>query len=120
MATQYIRYRRTLNPRARLLRRDATRAERKLWFEYLSALPQKFTRQKPLGSYIADFYCASVKLVIEVDGDSHYDDGGEERDAARSEALARLGIRVLRFTNEDVVQRFEAVCEEIAKFLSET
>ena len=120
MPTQYIRYRRTLNPRARLLRRDATRAERKLWFEYLSALPQKFTRQKPLGSYIADFYCASVKLVIEVDGDSHYDDGGEERDAARSEALGRLGIRVLRFSNEDVVCRFEAVCDEISKVLCKT
>ena len=120
MATRYIRYRRALNPRARVLRRDSTRAERKLWFEYLSTLPEKFTRQKPLGSYIADFYCASAKLVLEVDGDTHYADGGPERDAKRTEDLGRLGIRVVRFTNDDVVYRFEAVCGEISKLLQKS
>ena len=68
----FIEYRRRLKRSARSLRRDPTAAERKLWFEFLRELPQRFTRQKPLGDYIADFYCASSLLIIEVDGDSHY------------------------------------------------
>jgi very-short-patch-repair endonuclease len=62
----FIDYRRRLKSSARALRRDPTPAERKLWFEFLRDLPQRFTRQKPLGSYIADFYCASRLLVIEI------------------------------------------------------
>ena len=118
MATRYLRYRHTLKPRARSLRREPTPPERKLWYEFLREQPQKFTRQKPLGRYIADFYCASGPLVIEIDGDSHYTGGGERRDADRSEALAKFGIRVLRFTNADVMERFEAVCAEISRALS--
>jgi very-short-patch-repair endonuclease len=113
MATRYLRYRTRLKPRARSLRLDPTPAERKLWFEYLRGLPQKFTRQKPVGSYIVDFYCASHALAVEVDGDSHYTDHGESHDRVRTEALSRLGVRVLRFTNADVQERFEAVCDEI-------
>jgi len=117
MGMRFISYRRSLKPRAQSLRRDPTRAERKLWYEFLRDLPQKFTRQKPLGSYIADFYCSSRRLVIELDGDSHYADGAEHYDAARTEALARLGLRIVRFTNEDVTERFEAVCLEISAAL---
>ena len=65
MSRPYLRYRGDLTKRAQSLRRDPTPAERKLWYELLSTLPHKFTRQKPLGSYIADFYCSSARLVIE-------------------------------------------------------
>ena len=84
---------RTLKSRAQSLRRDPTPAEKKLWFEFLRDLPQRFTRQKPLGRFIADFYCSSCALVIEVDGDSHYSDGGESYDAERSAALVRGSTR---------------------------
>ena len=67
-----IPYRMHLKLRARGLRRDLTPAERKLWYEFLSGLPQKFTRQKPLGRYIADFYCSKHRLVVEIDGHSHF------------------------------------------------
>ena len=102
---------------SRTLRRDATPAERKLWFEFLSFLPEKFTRQKPLGSYIADFYCSRLRLVIEIDGDSHFTATGEARDAERTAALAALNVRVVRFTNLEVREHFEAVCARIQEAL---
>ena len=114
---RFVQYRRNLRSRAQSLRRDPTPSERKLWYEFLRDLPQKFTRQKPLGSYIADFYCSAEGLVVELDGDSHYAHGGERHDAVRTQVLNRLGLRVLRFTNEDVMQRFEAVCLEISAAL---
>jgi very-short-patch-repair endonuclease len=109
----FIDYRRRLKTNARAMRRDLTPAERRLWFEFLSALPQRFTRQKPLGTYIADFYCASRMLVIEVDGDSHYDAAGARRDQVRTLVLEKQGIRVMRFSNAEVMDTFEGVCEQI-------
>jgi very-short-patch-repair endonuclease len=117
MPTRYLRYRATLRVRAQSLRRDPTPAERKLWFEFLRELPQKFTRQKPLGRYIADFYCSSCSLVVELDGDSHFTGTQSSYDALRTEELNRLRLRVIRFTNADVLQRFEAVCGEISRVM---
>ena len=115
---RYVPYQSRLIPRARELRRDLSPAERKLWYEFLSGLPHKFTRQKPLGRYVADFYCSKKRLVIEVDGDSHFHESATERDAARTAALAAYGIRVIRFTNAEVMQQFEAVCMQIEKALA--
>ena len=109
----FVPYRRNLKRRSQSLRRDPTPAERKLWFEFSRDLPVKFTRQKPLGRYIADFYCASRLLVIELDGDSHYDERGQRYDESRTAELAGLGIRVLRLTNLEVMQTFEGVCAKI-------
>src|SRR4051812_46408093 len=103
MAKPYLPYRKDLKRRAQALRREATPAERKLWYEFLSALPEKFTRQKPLGLYVADFYCSRMRLVIELDGDSHYVDGAQRYDANRTQALKRHGLRVVRFANSDVM-----------------
>ena len=114
----FINYRRALKRSAQSLRRDPTPAERKLWFEYLRGLPQKFTRQKPLGDYIADFYCAREMLVVELDGDSHFTAAAESYDERRTSALAVQGIRVLRFTNLEVMQQFEAVCQRIDEALT--
>jgi len=113
---RYIPYRPNLTRRSQSLRRDPTPAEKKLWFEFLREQPEKFTRQKPLGRFIADFYCSAHRLVVEVDGDSHFRADGH-RDAARTAALQALGVRVIRFTNEDVMQRFEGVCMEIRRAL---
>jgi len=113
-----------LSPQAKVSRSRASAqpdaAERKLWFEFLSGHAEKFTRQKPLGRYVADFYCARQRLVIELDGDSHFTDEAERYDERRTENLAGLGITVLRFTNQDVMQQFDAVCARIAQALTLT
>src|SRR5262249_21071493 len=114
----FIRYRRDLKSRSRELRRDPSPAERRLWFDFLSVHSEKFTRQKPLGHYIADFYCSRARLVIEVDGDSHFSRAGEQYDERRTEALAFQGILVIRFTNLEVMQEFEAVCTRIDEALA--
>jgi very-short-patch-repair endonuclease len=114
----FIRYRRDLTAKAQVLRRDPTAPERKLWYEFLSARPEKFTRQKPLGSYIADFYCAQKQLVIELDGDSHFTADAEQRDRLRTAVLGFQSIRVLRFTNAEVMREFDAVCARIDEVLS--
>jgi len=114
----FINYRPGLKRPAQKLRRDPTPAERKLWFDYLRDLPQKFTRQTPLGNYIADFYCANEMLVIELDGDSHFTAASEKYDERRTDALTAQGIRVIRFTNLEVMQQLEAVCERIERALT--
>jgi very-short-patch-repair endonuclease len=114
-----VPYNLRLKTPSRTLRRDATPAERKLWFEFLSYLPEKFTRQKPLGNYIADFYCSRLGLVIEIDGDSHFTPGAEGRDAERTAALAELNVHVIRFTNLEVREQFEGVCGRIRDAMKE-
>jgi very-short-patch-repair endonuclease len=119
MPGRYITYRRVLTPRARSLRKDPTPAERKLWYEFLSGLPQKFSRQKPLGRYVADFYCSRHRLVIEVDGESHFSERAERYDLVRTAELESRGLRVIRFTNAEVMQDFGAVCEAVLRVLGE-
>jgi very-short-patch-repair endonuclease len=108
-----------LKAAARTLRRDATPAERKLWYEFLRELPEKFTRQKPLGEYVADFYCSRLRLVIEIDGDTHFSATGQAYDTARTGMLERLKLEVLRFTNAEVIGDFEGVCSRIRQILRE-
>ena len=114
-----VPYQLRLKTPSRALRRDPTPAERKLWFEFLRDLPHKFTRQKPLGSYIADFYCSRLRLVIEIDGDSHFTDRGATYDATRTAALAAVNVRVMRFTNGEVMEQFEGVCGRIERAIAE-
>ena len=115
----FIPYRNDLKRRAQSLRRDSSPAERKLWYEFLRTLPQRFTRQKPLGRYIADFYCSSQQLVIELDADSHYTGRAPCYDAQRTADLETQGIRVVRITNADVMQNFEGACTTILAALRE-
>ena len=109
----FIPYRPSLTPRARRLRRESTPSERRLWYEFLRYLPQKFTRQKPLATYVVDFYCSRQRLVIELDGDSHFNPAAHRYDAERTRVLEALGLRVLRFTNAEVMASFDSVCMEI-------
>jgi very-short-patch-repair endonuclease len=117
MARRFIPYRHDLTRRSQILRRDPSPAERKLWYELLRDLPVKFTRQKPLGRYIADFYCSSRRLVIELDGDSHFNDAAQRYDEARTASLGAQGIVVVRFTNAEVMRDFEGVCATILRIL---
>lgn len=87
--------------------------EKKLWYEFLRTYPIRFQRQKAIGNYIADFYCAKAKLVIELDGGGHYEPEQKEYDAKRTEFLNSLGIRVARFRNSDVDRKFTGVCKRI-------
>jgi very-short-patch-repair endonuclease len=116
----FFRYRRDLKSRSRELRHDPTPPERKLWFDFLASHPQKFTRQKPLGRYIADFYCARVRLVIELDGDSHFTERSERYDEGRTAELALNYIRIIRFTNSEVMEQFEGVCARIEEALADS
>ena len=87
--------------------------ERKLWLKFLRTLPQRINRQKQIGNYIADFYCPSAKLVIELDGSQHYEDVNMIKDRERTKYFESLGIRVVRYTNYDIDTHFENVCEDI-------
>ena len=99
---------------ARKLRKDMTCEERKLWYECLRELPVRFYRQKPIGNYVADFYCPKLHLVIELDGSQHYQDKGIDYDTERTKELSKYkGIKVLRIPNNQIDQNFNGVCEYI-------
>jgi very-short-patch-repair endonuclease len=112
--SEIIRYDIRLKECARENRKNPTPAERKLWFEVLSnrdLTPHKFTRQKPLDHFIADFYCSKLRLVIEVDGDSH--DARQEYDEERSRILESLGLRVVRYTNDQIMCDIDSVYQDL-------
>ena len=90
-----------------------TKEENHLWYDFLKLLPLNFNHQKVLGKYIADFYCASKKIVIELDGSQHYDDENKKYDVLRDQYLKSLGITVLRYSNLDIHNDFDAVCRDI-------
>ncbi len=102
-----------LTSNAKTLRKNMTKEERHLWYDFLKTLSITVNRQKVIGNYIVDFYIASAKIVIELDGSQHYEDKGVENDTKRDALLNDLGIKVLRYSNLDVNQRFEHVCEDI-------
>ncbi len=104
-----------LTGNAKTLRKNMTKEERHLWYDFLKTLPITVNRQKVIGNYIVDFYIASAKIVIELDGSQHYEEKGVENDAKRDAFLNGLGIKVLRYSNLDINQRFESVCEDILK-----
>lgn len=95
------------------LRNDMTKEEKHLWYDYLRTYPLRFSRQKILGKYIADFYCAKVKLIIELDGSQHYEKDAKAKDIARTNYLKNYNISVLRFTNNEINENFKGVCEYI-------
>ena len=90
-----------------------TREEKHLWYDFLRTYPVRFSRQKVLGKYIADFYCAEAKLVIELDGSQHYEGGNVEKDAERTAFLERYGLTIIRIPNNEINRNFRGVCEYI-------
>ena len=102
-----------LVPFAKHLRKEMTKEERHLWFDFLRSYPVRFSRQKVLGKYIVDFYCAKANLVIELDGSQHYEDKNLEKDAERTAFLQGYGLTVIRIPNNEVMGNFRGVCEYI-------
>ena len=106
-----------LKPYAQKLRREMTKEERHLWYDYLKSLPVTVKRQMVIGPYIVDFYIAEAKLVIELDGSQHFEEEGIAADQERDRYLSELGLRVLRYSNLDINRNFRGVCEDIGKYL---
>ena len=101
------------------LRKNQTKEEKHLWYDFLRQYPVRFNRQKVLGPYIVDFYCASAKFVIELDGSQHYSEEGSDDDKIRDRYLARLGIKVVRYSNFEITREFDAVCVDISEHVKE-
>ena len=116
---KFVPYDQRLKSRSRSLRNEMTKAEKKLWYTYLRKHPLNFTRQKPIDHFIVDFYCPGVKLVIEVDGDSHFFKEGIVYDTERSNILRSYGLEVLRFTNQEISQDMEKVIEKVEAVIRE-
>ena len=106
-------------PTARMLRKNMTKEEKHLWYDFLQSYPVRFSRQKVLGKYIADFYCASAKLVVELDGSGHYTEQGKTHDAERTAFLEEYDLKVLRFPNADIHSNFRGVCEMIDRTVTQ-
>ncbi len=98
---------------ARKMRKEMTPWESKLWFQFLRKYPVRFQRQKPIGHYIVDFYCAKANLVIELDGGGHYNPLSGKADQQRTDELENNGLMVLRFCNLDLDKNFCGVCTVI-------
>ena len=105
---------------AKTLRKNMTPWERKLWYEFLREYSVKFQRQKSIGNYIVDFYCAKAKLVIELDGGGHYTDEQIKNDEFRTKYLNNMGLKVLRICNIDIDDDFYNVCEHIDRVVSQS
>ena len=98
---------------AKSLRKNMTKEERHLWYDYLRNYDIRFLRQKIIGNYILDFYCPEAKIAIELDGSQHYEPTGLEKDTQRTMFLAQYGITVIRIPNNEVMRNFRGVCEYI-------
>ena len=102
-----------LRTNAQNLRKQATKWEKHLWYDFLKNYPIQFNRQKNIGEYIVDFYCKQASLAIELDGEYHRDDDAYRKDEKRSKYLEGLGITVLRFKNREIDTEFSKVCDKI-------
>ena len=105
---------------AKKLRKEMTKEERHLWYDFLKEYPVKFLRQKVLGNYIVDFYCAKAKLVVELDGSQHFEDENIQKDAQRTVFLENYGLTVIRIPNNEVNNNFRGVCEYIDLLVKQT
>ena len=108
-----------LRHHARTLRKNMTKQERKLWYDFLKTPPVTVKRQEPIGRYIADFYIPSAKIAVERDGSQHFEDKGLAYDGERDCFFAARAVLVLRYPNNDVTQNFAGVCENILLHLEQ-
>ena len=104
---------------AKILRRNMTRQEKHLWYDFLQHYPVKIYKQRIIDNFIADFYCHQARLVIEIDGSQHYTPEGKAHDEARTEILERYDLHVIRFSNLDIDRKFDGVCYMIDKAIRE-
>lgn len=109
----YTAYNSDLKEASRMLRKNMTPQERKLWYDFLRGYPVQWYRQRAIDRFVVDFYCAKPRLAVELDGAHHYTEQGLEYDAQRSIILEQHGVQVLRFENYEVSQNFEKICKAI-------
>lgn len=112
-------YDKKLKSRADELRKNMTQQEWNLWYFYLRNHRLKWYRQRIIDRFIVDFYCHAAKLVIEIDGKQHYTDQGIVYDTERTQVLQGYGLKVLRYTNQQVVDNFQDVCWDIERNLQQ-
>ena len=108
-----------LKSNARELRKNMTKEEKHLWYDFLRSHSARFTKQRILGKYIADFYSAKANLVIELDGSQHSEEENAQYDMERTKFLEEYGIQVLRFKNYEIINNFINVCGYIDKIANE-
>ena len=106
-----------LTPLARKLRKNQTKEEALLWYNFLRKCQPRFHRQYVIGHYIVDFYCHKAKIVIELDGSQHYENDGIKKDIQRDAYLQSQGMTILRYSNADINLRFQDVCQDIWRHL---
>lgn len=111
------KYDKTLVSTAQTLRKNMTKEEKHLWYDFLKKLPVNVNRQKNIGSYIVDFYISACRIVIEIDGRQHGEPENRAADRARDDTLYKLGITVLRYTNKQINQNFRGVCLDILRHM---
>ena len=114
------KYNKALIPNAKALRKNMTKEEKHLWYDFLRDYPIKFSRQKVLGHYIADFYSATAKLVIELDGSGHFTEEGEQYDKERTAFLEQYDLTIIRITNLELQRNFNGVCEYINQIVKQS
>ena len=108
-----------LTENAKKLRREMTKEEKHLWYDFLKKLPFEVKRQKVIGKYIVDFYIPKYKIVIELDGIQHYTDESIDKDSERDIYLQSKGLHVLRYPNSNINNKFEGVCADIVMKIKE-
>ena len=104
---------------ARALRKNMTKEERHLWYDFLRSYSVRFLRQKVIDRYIVDFYCHDARLIVELDGSQHFDPKNQQRDLERTRVLESRGLQVIRIPNNEVNQNFRSVCEYIDHLVQE-
>ena len=109
-----------LTKNARTLRKDMTKEERHLWYDFLRNYPVRFLRQKVIDDYIVDFYCHDARLIVEPDGSQHYEKEGLLKDKIRTERIETRGLTVIRIPNNEVMRNFNGVCEYIDMVVKES
>lgn len=102
-----------LTHNAKNLRKNMTKEERLLWYEFLREYPVRFLRQKVIDNYIVDFYCSKARLIIELDGSQHFEGKGQHRDRIRTERIEARDLTVVRIPNNEVTENLSGVCEYI-------
>ena len=107
-----------LTGNAKALRKNMTKEERHLWYDFLKTLPVTVNRQKVVGRYIVDFYIASSNIVIELDGSQHYEGENVQADRVRDDYMKDLGLTVLRYSNLEINKNFEGVCQDILNHIN--
>ena len=112
-------YRPDLRKKAQLLRKNMTQQEKHLWYDFLRDYRPQFYRQKPMLTYILDFYCPTARIAVELDGSQHFEETAQLYDEKRTQELRSIGIDILRYTNREIEDSFEGVCQSIELAIKE-